>query len=284
MTRCFEEAIKIEALPDDFVFAPFIEEHVNYPIERMKEQVEKPWLKDKLTIGLLGHFSTGKTTALNLILSENLPTNEDENTALAAYLINGRKGEMSIVTKLGQTLILNQDDSKALDYANGSKKFPFARIFDYIVKENGSQILNKLTFIDTPGLGKSFEHSEPTVSALQSCDAVIWFAKLENGIDTPDIKFIQNNIGQRALYIVFSFVNEVEFPEKAINVAKQTLSKTNISVEDNFLLGDTTDLKADFKKKNHIKSYIGFRQARCIQPVCSYIFCNIFFRKVYTSI
>ena len=249
LTRCFEDALKIDALPDDFSFAPFIAEHVTFPIERMKEQIEKPWLKDKLTIGLLGHFSAGKTTALNLILSENMPTNEDENTALAAYLIHGTNNEMSIVTKSGQTLVLKKEDSKALDYAEGKKRFPFARIFDYIVKENRSQLLDKLTFIDTPGLGKNFQHSEPTINALQSCDAVIWFVKVSDSIGVSDLKFIKENIGQRTIYVVLSFVDEVENPEKAISIIRKRFSDSKISVQEYFLLGDTPSIRSEFCKK-----------------------------------
>lgn len=248
LTRCFEDALKIDALPDDFKFAPFIAQHVNAPIERMKEQIEKPWLKDKLTIGLLGHFSTGKTTALNLILSENLPTNESENTALAAYLINGTGNEMSIVTKSGQTLILKDEDSKVLDYATG-EKFPFARIFDYIVKENRSQLLDKLTFIDTPGLGRNPQHSEPTISALQSCNAVIWFVKVTDSISLSDIKFIQENIGERTLYVVLSFVDDVEYPDKTIKTIKDRFSKDGITVQEYFTLGNSPSLKSEFREK-----------------------------------
>lgn len=249
LTHCFEEALKIDALSDDFKFAPFISEHVNFPVERMKEQIEKPWLKDKLTIGLLGHFSAGKTTALNLILSENLPTNENENTALAAYLINGSNCEMSIVTKSGQTLILKEEDSKALDYAEGKKRFPFARIFDYIVKENKSRLLEKLTFIDTPGLGKNFQHSEPTINALQSCDAVIWFVKVPDSISNNDLKFIQDNIGNRSLYVVLSFVDECEDPDTAIKVIKERFTKSQIEVQEYFTLGESIAIQTEFRKK-----------------------------------
>lgn len=251
LTHCFEEALKIDALPDDFSFAPFIAEHVNFPIERMKEQIEKPWLKDKFTIGLLGHFSVGKTTALNLILSENLLTDENENTALPAYLINGKKDKMFIVTKSGQKLILKEDDGQALDYVKGKKKFPFARIFDYIVKENRSQLLEKLTFIDTPGLGKSFQHSEPTISALQACDAVIWFVKVPDSITSNDIQFIQDNIGTRTLYVVLSFVDDCENPNKAIDVIKNRISKAKIEVKDKhyFLLGYDSDIQSKFREK-----------------------------------
>lgn len=248
LTHCFEEALKIDALPD-FNFAPFIEEHVNFPVKRMKEQIEKPWLKDKLTIGLFGHFSTGKTTALNLILSENFPINEDENTALAAYLINGTNREISIVTQSGQTLVIKEEDSKALDYANGNKKFPFARIFDYIVKENNSPLLEKLTFIDTPGLGKSSQHSEPAIRALQSCDAAIWFIKLSNSVETSELKFIQENIDKRTLYVVLSFVDDAPNPDNAINDIKEKFSKNKIAVQEYFLLGDTSSIKSEFRKK-----------------------------------
>lgn len=249
LTHCFEEAMKIYALTDDFKFAPFISEHVNFPVERMKEQIEKPWLKDKLRIGLLGHFSAGKTTALNLILSENLPTNENENTALAAYLINGSNSEMSIVTKSGQTLVLKEEDSKALDYAEGKRRFPFARIFDYIVKENRSQLLEKLTFIDTPGLGRNFQHSEPTISALHSCDAVIWFVKVPDSISNNDLKFIQENIGKRTLYVVLSFVDECENPDSAIKVIKDRFIKSSIEVQEYFNLGESSAIQSEFRKK-----------------------------------
>lgn len=249
LTNCFEQALKINALSDDFSLASFATEHINFPVARMKEQVDKPWLKDKLTIGLFGHFNTGKTTALNLILEENLPTDDDENTALAAYLINGKNKEMSIVTKSGQTLTLKGEDSKALDYAYGSRKFPFARIFDYIVKENNSKLLSKLTIIDTPGLEKSMEHSEPTFHALQSCNAVIWFININNSISNGDIAFIKDNIGERTLYVVLSFVDDCENPKNAIKVIKEKIDEAQINVNEYFQLGESRAIQSDFRTK-----------------------------------
>lgn len=249
LTRCIEETLKIGAFPEDFAIAPFLAQHVNAPVDLMKEQVEKPWLKNKFTIGLMGHFNVGKTTALNLILDENLPTNEDENTALAAYLIHGKSAQMSIVTKSGQTLILTEEDSKALDYADGKKKFPFARIFNYIVKENPSKLLDSLTIIDTPGLGKNLEHSEPTLAALNSCDGIIWFININKSISDKDIKFIADNIGEKTLYVVLSFVDDARFPDKAISVIKERLNNSKIKVEAYFQLGDNISIKEQFSKE-----------------------------------
>lgn len=132
---------------------------------------------------------------------------------------------MSIVTKSGQTLVLKEDDSKALDYAEGKRRFPFARIFDYIVKENRSQLLEKLTFIDTPGLGRNFQHSEPTISALHSCDAVIWFVKVPDSISNNDLKFIQENIGKE-LYMSFChLLTNAKIQTQLLRSLKIVLSK-----------------------------------------------------------
>lgn len=249
LTRCIEETLKIGAFPEDFVIASFLSTHVNAPVDLMKEQIEKPWLKDKFTIGLMGHFNVGKTTALNLILDEHLPTKDDENTALAAYLIHGLSSQMSIVTKSGQSLVLSEDDSKALDYAYGKKKFPFARIFNYIVKENPSKLLDSLTLIDTPGLGKNLGHSEPTLDALNSCDGVIWFINITNSFEDSDVKFIAKNIGDKTLYVVLSFVDDARFPDKAIQVIKDRFDKQNVKVEAFFQLGYGAEIKDQFSKE-----------------------------------
>lgn len=248
LTRCIEDTLKIDAFDSDFELASFLAEHVNAPIQRLQEQIEKPWLKDKFTVGLLGHYSTGKTTALNLILDENLPINKDENTAVASYLTKGTSSQMSIVTKSGQALVLTEEDSKILDYATGKKKFPFARIFNYVVKENSSSLLDDITIIDTPGLGKKLEHSEPTIEALNSCDGVIWFIKVSSSIETADLKFIKEHINGKPLFVVISFVDDAENPENAINVIQDTFAKANIPVEAYFQLGCMRAIQQQFTR------------------------------------
>ena len=74
ITKIIEEIYKLDFLSDEIDLRSFISENVDDPIERMKIQMDKPWLNDKLTIGLMGHFNSGKTTALNLIFDENFAT------------------------------------------------------------------------------------------------------------------------------------------------------------------------------------------------------------------
>ena len=147
ITKLLEETHKLDILSDDFNLSSFISENVDYPIERMKEQMEKTWLRDKLTIGLMGHFSTGKTTALNLLFGETFQTDKHENTALATYLTFGKNTNvMTLVDKSGQSQELSLEQCKIFDYSKGGvMDFPFARIFDYTVKENYNSLLKELT-------------------------------------------------------------------------------------------------------------------------------------------
>ena len=66
LSRIMEEIYKLDYLSDDFELSSFVSSHIVAPIERMKEQMDKPWLKDKLTIGLLGHCGNNLLLLLNL--------------------------------------------------------------------------------------------------------------------------------------------------------------------------------------------------------------------------
>ena len=207
LSRIMEEIYKLDYLSDDFELSSFVSSHIVAPIERMKEQMDKPWLKDKLTIGLLGHFNAGKTTALNLIFDEKFATERRENTALATYLVSGNNTDvLTVVDKGGKAQEISIDDSSLFDFTAGIRNFPFARIFEYVVKESNNSLLSQLTFIDTPGLNATNEHSEPSIRVIPNCDAIFWFIKLTGSVSEADLKFIKENINDKALFVIFSFV------------------------------------------------------------------------------
>ena len=250
ISRIMEEIYKLDYLSDDFELSSFVSSHIVAPIERMKEQMDKPWLKDKLTIVLLGHFNAGKTTALNLIFDENFATERRENTALATYLVSGNNTEvLTVVDKGGKSQEISVEDSSLFDYSTaGFRNFPFARIFEYVVKESKNRLLSQLTFIDTPGLNASNEHSEPSIRVIPNCDAIFWFIKLTGSVPETDLKFIKENISDKALFIIFSFVDAVENREKSVSVALQRFEDFEIDVKDYFLLGRRSEIQNEFKK------------------------------------
>lgn len=250
LSRLMEEIYKLDCLSDDFELSSFVASHINTPIERLKEQMDKPWLKDKLTIGLFGHFNAGKTTALNLIFDENFATERRENTALATYLVSGdNTNVLTVVDKGGKSQEILIEDSSLFDFTAGIRNFPFARIFEYVVKESKHKLLTELTFIDTPGLNATNEHSEPAIKVIHNCDAIFWFIKLTSSVSYTDLKFIKDNISDKALFVIFSFVDAVEDKENSIKVALQRFKDYGIEVKNSFQLGRSKDCQSLFKKE-----------------------------------
>ena len=249
ITKIIEEIYKLDFLSDEIDLRSFISENVDDPIERMKIQMDKPWLNDKLTIGLMGHFNSGKTTALNLIFDENFATKNRENTALATYLTYGENPDViTIVDKGGKSQIIPLSDGELFDYSKGIRNFPFARIFDYLVKDSRNKILENLTFIDTPGLSSSNEHSEPTMKAISTCDAIFWFINLTDSAAIEDVKFIETYLKEKPLYVVLSFADAVESLKASKDVVVSEFKKRNIDVKHYFILGRNSQFQTEFKQ------------------------------------
>lgn len=255
ITDLFEETHKLDVFSDEFNLREFLREHIDRPIERMKEQMEKTWLRDKLTIGLMGHFSTGKTTALNLMFGESFTTDGHENTALATYLTYGTNTNVvTIVDKAGQSQELTLDQCGLLDYAKGVEDFPFARIFNYMVKENKNKTLKDLTIIDTPGLfSTKVDHSIPTMNVVSSCDAIFWFINITDSASKEDINVIHKYVGSLPLYIVFSYVDArgttPQTVDEAIKKILQEIKKNEIDCKGFLKLGKRDSVRQQFKSE-----------------------------------
>lgn len=104
------ERIKaLDILNDDISVIGICEQGVDLPLRRYVEQCKKPWLQDKLTIALMGHLKTGKTSAMNCFFGEDFPTSSEEATALATYLYDGENPEQTamLVDKEGGVQEIN---------------------------------------------------------------------------------------------------------------------------------------------------------------------------------
>lgn len=251
----FEETHKLDLFSDDFNFREFLHENIDYPIERMKEQLDKPWLRDKLTIGLMGHFATGKTTVLNLLFGESFPVNKYENTALPTYLTYGKATEhVTLIDRNNKSQILTKDQCSVLDFQNGVKNYPFARIFNYMVKENQYDILKKLTIIDTPGLfSTNKEHSVSTINSMPSCDAIFYFINIKKSATDADFKILQR-IGSVPLYVIFSFVdargtNPSDVDSSIMEIIGKIKQKKDINFKGFMKIGKREETRQIFKQE-----------------------------------
>lgn len=68
----------------------FIENYIDAPLNKWYQLEQMSWLKDKCVVGIMGRYSTGKTTLMNSLLKLNLPTDSEANTALPTYIAYGK--------------------------------------------------------------------------------------------------------------------------------------------------------------------------------------------------
>ena len=96
-------------------------------LDMLVEYARKPWLRNKISIGLYGRMSAGKTSVLNTLFNENFPVCLGENTAIPTYLYHGE--ELDYIS-----LIDAHDNIQRIDISNisiidweKSFHFPFHR-------------------------------------------------------------------------------------------------------------------------------------------------------------
>lgn len=255
--RAILERIKaLDILKDDISVIEIAEQGVDLPLSRYVEQCKKPWLQDKLTIALMGHLKTGKTSAMNCYFGEDFPTSREEATALATYLYDGDNPQQTatLVDKEGGVQEINSDQLQLFSFKN-SFNFPFARMFSYIAKKSKHPALSDKTFIDTPGLSPTnSQHEHTTYKVLDYCDVIFWFLDCRKHISPREITFIKENIGSKPIYIIFSFVDARDMTknkaaEKAQDSIKKKLSDEGIDVQGYLQFGTKEVTQEQFKKE-----------------------------------
>lgn len=109
------------------------------------------------------------------------------------------------------------------------------------------------TFIDTPGLFSSnSEHAYTTYKVLDYSDVVFWFVDCRKSISITEITFIKDQIGNKPIYIIFSFVDGRGTTEsgikKAQDVIKQKLSEEGVTIQGYLQFGRKESTQEQFRK------------------------------------
>ncbi|MCM1140911.1 MAG: dynamin family protein [Muribaculum sp.] len=222
-----EKIQALDLLNENISVIDLCEQGVALPLRKYVEQHKKPWLQDKLTIALMGHLKTGKTSAMNCFFGEAFPTSSEEATALATYLYYGEnpKSTASLVDKEGGVQEINSEQMQLFSIEN-SFNFPFARMFSYIAKKSIHPALHDKTFVDTPGLFSSnSEHAASTYKVLDYCDVIFWFIDSRKSISDTEIAFIKESVGDKPIYVIFSFIDARGTQPSGIAAAQDVIKK-----------------------------------------------------------
>ena len=251
ISNLIEAVFRKDLISDDISFAGFQQQFVETPINRLIEQELKPWLSDKTIIGLVGHFSAGKTSVLNCIFNEHFPVDKGESTALPSYLIHGTNtDEYSLVDKDGNVQVITHKQASVFDYKS-DQEFPFAKMFDYIVKENHSEILDSVSIIDTPGLWTKHKgHTTGTLKTSKQCDIIFWVKPVRNvEMDQDEIDFIKANFSGKPIYFIFTFTDKIGVnTEQGIAKILKTAQEKEIEVQGYLKFGKSQAAQESFKK------------------------------------
>lgn len=204
------------------------------PSQLICEYLQKPWLENRINIGLFGKYSSGKTTILNCLYGENFPTNNAENTAVPTYLYHGQDTENLILVDVkGRYTKINEDEAALLD-TNLSESFPFYQLYEYIAKQNPSVPENR-TIIDAPGvMGKNSDI--PVINALKQCDVVVWLLDLRNGlsggIKESELEFIKTYVA-KPLFVVLTYTDRYDDKDycQALSVIADGFKKAAVDVK-----------------------------------------------------
>ncbi|EAH8201314.1 dynamin family protein [Campylobacter lari] len=225
--------------------------------------------KRSINVAIIGQFSSGKSTLLNLILQkECLPTGVVPVTFKPTFLRYAREYFLRVEYEDGSDEIVDINElAKFSDQRNKLKETKSLHLFAPI------ELLKDITLIDTPGLNANTTDTLTTFQELSFMHSAIWLSLIDNAGKKSEEDAIRANakllerggicvlnqkdkLNQDELENVLNYAHLVfdKYFEKIIAIsckeAKYDLQKSNLPLLYEYLKGlDYEKIKKDFIKE-----------------------------------
>jgi GTPase SAR1 family protein len=210
---------------------------------------KKTWLSNKRVIAFVGEFSSGKTSIVNRIFTQDsgdeklkLRVSSAPTTAIATYISYAQEDYIRFTDPNGDLKNMNmktflQFSKSRLENLNVSK------LVRHFVRGYDNEHLKSLSILDTPGFSSNDKEDERrTVDVIKEADALFWVVDAHTGdINQHSVDVIKKHMKDTPLYIIINKVDDKSPNEQnqILNKVKQTMDKNGIQVKD-FILFSTT--------------------------------------------
>ena len=213
----------------------------------------------KFKIGVIGEFSTGKSTLINSILGrELLPASFIPTTNQITYIKGGDKNYVQITGDNDTKELLSSDNIVKLSNNSQDKSI------DIVIN---NQFTDEYTIIDTPGTNDPSRFSDEIVFDLVgSVDIVIFTMKIDQALKHTEIEFISQLIKKKDIekfFFVLNFSDEVNEPITIKNeVVAKLHSILNLDMqlikEHTFIMSSKNSLEAKLSGNMEDLNYTGY--------------------------
>ncbi|ARJ56148.1 dynamin family protein [Campylobacter cuniculorum] len=204
---------------------------LNEPFMHLSKELSKEFeelifsLEKNINVAIIGQFSSGKSSLLNLILQkECLPTGIIPVTFKPTFLHYAKEYFLRVEFEDGSDIITEVSElEKYTDQRKGIKETRSLHIFAPI------PLLEKITLVDTPGLNANDTDTLTTFKELRNTHSIVWLSLIDNAGKKSEEDAIKANLkllGEHSICVLNQKdkLNEVEL-ENVMNYAKDVFSK-----------------------------------------------------------
>ncbi|QOW64102.1 dynamin family protein [Campylobacter hepaticus] len=201
---------------------PFM--HASHALEQeLKELLFS--LDKNINIAIIGQFSSGKSSLLNLILGRDcLPTGVVPVTFKPTFLHYAKEYFLRVEFEDGSDIITNIEELAF--YTDQRKKIKQAKSLHIFAP---IPLLKKITLVDTPGLNANENDTLTTLNELKNIHGAIWLSLIDNAGKKSEEDAIKINLELLGDYSICVLnqkdkLNDQEL-ENVLNYAKNVFSK-----------------------------------------------------------
>ena len=213
----------------------------------------KNWIKNKTTIAFVGEFSSGKTSIINLILTNGqkgknlLSVDNSVTTAIPTYISNASEEKYRFFSSDEKLKEISKDTFYSIDKKVIDRIGSLSSLVKYFVMTYNNPELTAISILDTPGFSSNDEEdSRRTISVINECDALFWVIDVNAGeISASSVKTLREHL-KKDLYIILNKIDTMS--EQSVSDVRDKVAKTlddnNIMYENIILFSkETSDIQ-----------------------------------------